>query len=187
MGDFGPAPGSPFAVGTKPYSIAAGDFNGDGIQDLATANYGSNNVTVLLGNGMGGFTPATGSPYAVGSAPQSLAVGDFNGDGIEDLAIANSGSANVTVLLGAVVGHTSQTITFGTPGNVSFGVSPFTIGATASSGLAVSFASATPAVCTVTGATVTIASAGGCSIVASQLGNATYAAADDGSEYYGKS
>ena len=99
-GGFTAATGSPFAVGTSPYLVVVGDFNGDGIQDLAMANGGSNNVTVLLGNGSGGFTAAAGSPFAVGSWPVSLAVGDFNGDGIQDLAIANFGGNNVTVLLG---------------------------------------------------------------------------------------
>jgi hypothetical protein len=177
-GGFTPAPGSPFAIGANPNSVVVGDFNGDGIQDLATANeVGGNNITVLLGNGSGGFTVATGSPFAVGAFPASVAVGDFNGDGIQDLATANNGSSNITVLLGAVAGHISQTITFGTLNSVTYGVSPFTIGATANSGLAVSFASTAPFVCTITGNTVTIVGAGICPIVASQAGNATYAAA----------
>ena len=80
--------------------MAVGDFNGDGIQDLAVANEGTNHVTVLLGNGSGGFTAATGSPFAVGSFPSGVAVGDFNGDGIQDLAAADRTGNNVTVLLG---------------------------------------------------------------------------------------
>jgi uncharacterized repeat protein (TIGR02543 family) len=176
-GGFAAAPGSPFPVGMAPYFVVVGDFNGDGIQDLATANSGSNNVTILLGNGSGGFTAAAGSPYAVGSTPVSLSVGDLNGDGIEDLAVANSGGANVTVLLSFATGQASQTIMFGVQGSVLYGVSPFPIGATSTSGLAVTFASTTPSVCTTSGNTVTIAALGTCSIVASQLGNATYAAA----------
>jgi hypothetical protein len=54
---------------------------------------------VLLGNGTGGFTEAPGSPFRMEKSPWSVAVGDFNGDGKPDLAIANFESNNVTVLL----------------------------------------------------------------------------------------
>ncbi len=71
----------------------------------------------------------------------------------------------------------SQTITFGALNSVVFGAAPFPITATASSGLAVSFASTTTLVCTVSGSTVTVVAAGTCSITASQSGSANYAAA----------
>src|SRR5439155_1151558 len=58
--------GSPVSAGSRPFSVAVGDFNGDGKQDLAVANFGPDNVTILLGNGSGGFSPATGSPFGVG-------------------------------------------------------------------------------------------------------------------------
>jgi uncharacterized protein (TIGR03437 family) len=115
---FTAAPGSPFKVGGNPYSVAVGDFNGDGIKDLVTANTASNNVTVLLGNGSGGFTAAPGSPFAVGTNPESVVVADFNGDGIQDLATANFNSDNVTVLLGN-----------GTGGFTPAPGSPFAVGA----------------------------------------------------------
>ena len=70
-----------------------------------------------------------------------------------------------------------QTISFSSLSNVAYGSSPFAIGATASSGLAVTFASTTPPICTVSGTTVTIVAVGTCSITASQSGNANYAAA----------
>jgi sugar lactone lactonase YvrE len=75
------------------------------------------------------------------------------------------------------VTQASQTIAFGALSNQPFGAAPFTIGATASSGLAVSLASTTPAVCTVSGATVTLAGLGACTIQATQPGNTNYAAA----------
>ena len=53
-------------VGSSPYSVATGDFNGDGKPDLVTANAGSNSVSVLLGNGDGTFQNAVN--YAVGSS-----------------------------------------------------------------------------------------------------------------------
>src|SRR5262249_23678288 len=56
---------------------ASGDFNGDGKLDLAVLTAGPNNVAVLLGNASGGFTSAPGSPFAVGTAPTSIAVPDF--------------------------------------------------------------------------------------------------------------
>jgi hypothetical protein len=56
--------------------VAVGDFNGDGRRDLAVANEGSNNVSVLLGNGDGTFQAARN--FAAGSSPDSVAVGDFH-------------------------------------------------------------------------------------------------------------
>ena len=86
-----------FGAGSFPQSVAVGDFNGDGKFDLAVANSGSNNVSVLLGNGDGSFQAARS--FGAGSTPRSVAVGDFNGDGVQDLAVANSGSNNVSVLI----------------------------------------------------------------------------------------
>jgi hypothetical protein len=85
-----------FDAGTQPWSVAVGDFNGDGKQDLAVANVQSNNVSVLLGKGDGTFLPAVN--YAAGPYANSVAVGDFNGDGKLDLAVA--GVSGVSVLLG---------------------------------------------------------------------------------------
>ena len=122
-GGFTAASGSPFAAGANPYSVAVGDFNGDGKPDLAVANYSSNNVTVLLGNGSGGFTAASGSPFAVGLLPVSVAVGDFNGDGKPDLAVANDADGNVTVLLGN--GSGGFTAASGSP--FAAGANPFSV------------------------------------------------------------
>jgi uncharacterized protein (TIGR03437 family) len=88
-----------------------------------------------------------------------------------------STTATFTVNQAAPGTQVPQTITFGALSNVALGAAPFAISATASSGLAVSFASTTPSVCTVAGNTVTVVSFGTCTIAASQGGNADYLAA----------
>ena len=70
-----------------------------------------------------------------------------------------------------------QTITFDQPANKTLGDAPFVLNATASSELTVSFASDTPTICTVSGATVTLVAVGACTITASQAGNAAFHAA----------
>ncbi|MEW6278092.1 MAG: FG-GAP-like repeat-containing protein, partial [Candidatus Eremiobacterota bacterium] len=87
-GAFAPATGSPVPVGAGPQSLATGDLDGDGRLDLVTANSFSANVTVLLGDGAGGFAPGPGSPLGLGTAPASVAVGDLNADGRSDLVTA---------------------------------------------------------------------------------------------------
>ncbi len=97
-------------------SVAVGDFNGDGKQDLAVANDSSSDVSILLGNGAGSFSAATN--FAVGDDPNTVVVGDFNGDGKQDLALANYLSNNVSILLGDGAGN------FSGPTNFAVGVGP---------------------------------------------------------------
>jgi hypothetical protein len=90
-----------FAAGINPQSVAVGDFRGNGILDLAVADegiYPTGMVSVLLGNGDGSFQAPVS--YAVGADATAVAVGDFNGDGKLDRAVANFGSNTVSVVLG---------------------------------------------------------------------------------------
>ncbi len=87
-------------AGSYPESIAVGDFNKDGIPDMAVANSGDGTVSVLLGNGNGTSRQASGSPISVGAAPWAIAVGDFNGDGNSDLAVADYIGESISILLG---------------------------------------------------------------------------------------
>src|SRR3954469_17285326 len=91
--------GSPYTVGDDPYSLNAADFNGDGRPDVATINGTSSNVSVFLRQAGGGFTQEAGSPIAVGSGPSGAAVGDYNGDGLADLAVSSFVAGDISVLL----------------------------------------------------------------------------------------
>jgi hypothetical protein len=122
-------PAKVYAAGPSPTSVTVGDFNGDGVPDLAVADAGGDSsrysfpvgttVSILLGNGDGTFQPA--QSYAVGNNPMYVAVGDFNGDGKLDLAVANFGSNTVSILLGNGDG------TFMTPQDYAVGSNPLAV------------------------------------------------------------
>lgn len=107
------------ASGTKPKSTAAGDLNGDGIPDLVVANYGSNTVSVLLGNANGTFSAQ--QTIATGTAPDSVALSDVNGDGKADIVVANDQSNSVSVLLGNGNG------TFASQQTFAVGIRPYSV------------------------------------------------------------
>lgn len=99
----------------RPSDIVAVDLDGDGHLDLATANGGSDDVSVLLDDGSGDYTIAESSPHSVGPAPAGLVTGDFNGDGHPDLATANTGVASrddVSVLINAGDGTFEDAVHF---------------------------------------------------------------------------
>jgi sugar lactone lactonase YvrE len=100
----------------EPNVVAAADFNGDGIPDLAVSasNEGQVTLTVLLGNGDGTFR-ATASP-TVGHFPDSIVVADLNGDGIADLAVTSVDDNFVTILLGKGDGTFTSAPNLNTPG-----------------------------------------------------------------------
>jgi len=114
---------SAFGAGTNPDSAAVGDFNGDGKMDLAVANEGSDNVSILLGNGDGTFQAAVN--YGAGTDPDSVAVGDFRGDGKLDLVVANYYSNNVSVLLGNGDGTFQAAVNYGVSAPTSVAVGDF--------------------------------------------------------------
>ncbi len=91
------------AAGSAPRAVAVADLDADGIPDMAVANNASNDVSVLIGLGDGGFAPPVN--YATGgTGPSSVAVGDFNRDGRPDLAVGNKDSDKVSVLINAGAG-----------------------------------------------------------------------------------
>jgi hypothetical protein len=92
-----------YPAGAAGLAIVAADFDGDGITDLALQSHLDGTVSVLLGQGSGGVGDGTfGAPIAstAGLAPTDLATGDFDADGVMDLAVANAGNGLNAVLLG---------------------------------------------------------------------------------------
>jgi hypothetical protein len=89
-------------TGINPTSLAVTDINGggslgDGTPDLVSANAGSFDASVLLGNGDGSFQLP--QDYLAGMGPSAVAVGDFNGDSAQDLVVANATSNTISVML----------------------------------------------------------------------------------------
>lgn len=107
------------SVGNYAIAVTIGDANGDGNNDIATANYVSNDVSVLFGDGSGGFVGPLS--YGVGVNPYSVKIGDLNRDGKPDLVTANLASNDVSVLLGLGSG------VFGPATNYVAGSSPHSI------------------------------------------------------------
>jgi hypothetical protein len=100
-GTFQPAVTYYVLFGVYMASIALADVNGDGKLDILTSNCGYNecsignsggDVGVLLGNGDGTFLQ--GVAYSAGNSPISIAIADMNGDGKQDVVVANWGSSD---------------------------------------------------------------------------------------------
>lgn len=121
-GNFNEAEGSPFPCGDAPFGVAIGDVNADGKQDLAIINSpasttdrtGKNGLTVLLGDGTGKFTTMKGSPYEAGKIPNRVAIGDVNGDGVNDIVTSDNDSDKIYLFLmnknGSVLSSSSITV-----------------------------------------------------------------------------
>jgi hypothetical protein len=112
------SPATNFGVGKGPRSIISADFNSDGKMDLATANYFSDSISVLFGNGLGSFSAP--NFFAVGMRPNSLISADFNSDGKIDIAITNHISNNISILIGDGLGNFLAAVNYPAPSNPSF-------------------------------------------------------------------
>ncbi len=115
-GSLGPAISYSTGAGTVPNQLATADFNSDAKLDVVTANTGTNDVSLLPGNGDGTFQAplkfATGAP--AGSTPKFVATADFTGDGKRDVAAAGSVTASsgfVSVLPGSGDGSFQAAVT----------------------------------------------------------------------------
>ena len=85
---------------SRPLSIVIGHFNNDTYLDIATVNYGTNSIGILLGLSNGRFTSLKTFSTGYDSDPRSLAIGDFNNDSVQDIAVAHFGTSNIGVFIG---------------------------------------------------------------------------------------
>ena len=84
-----------------PFAVELADLDGDARLDVvAASDDGSSLVQIFLGDGRGGFREADGSPFRAGPGAKKIARGDFNGDGVQDVAVTSFQSPEVLVLLG---------------------------------------------------------------------------------------
>jgi hypothetical protein len=111
-----------YHAGQRPYGVITARFTQSGNMDLAVADYLTNQVSILLGNGDGTFQKPL--KFAV-PAPAALAVGDFDSDGNQDLAVVetSTGDGSIAIFLGDGAGHFKLSASYRT------GVAPISVAA----------------------------------------------------------
>lgn len=168
-------------------------INGSKVSEGNSTSYDFSNSRLSIGNDFNGcmtsvrlaksalytsnFTPAAkGSFSSIPDATNVLVALSANNDSMSNIGTAGlmQGTGTITY---EDLPKLSQTITFGSLGNKTLGMSAFALSASSSSGQSVTFTSATSGTCTVSGSTVTLVSAGTCTINADQAGNVDYDAA----------
>lgn len=191
-----PAPAAPAPVAsspaatapaTQPAASAPASTPAPAAQTITFAGPGAQ----TLGTAPAALSASTTSGLAATFASATSAVCTVSGT---TLTLVTAGNCTITANQAGNTGYaaatpvsvtfkvaaaplTAQAITFAQPANQTMGVATPALSANADSGLAVSFASTTPAVCTVSGTTLTLVAAGTCSITATQTGNASFSGA----------
>ena len=106
--------------GYAAWAVAIGDFDGNGMPDLATTDYSNNTVSVFRNKGTAGgaLSFASHKDFTIGNDPQGIAVGDLDGDGLPDIVATNAGDGTLSILRST-----------STPGSISFATTTQATGA----------------------------------------------------------
>ncbi len=166
-----------FPTGNGPYYLPFGDLNGDGKIDLVVPNSADATVSVFRNNStvgtISGTSLAARLDYPVQTQPYGAAIGDLDGDGKPDLVVVNNVSNTISILKNT--SKQFQAITFNSLPTKVYTDAAFSLSATASSSLPITYTSSNASVATVSGNLVTIISAGTTTITASQTGDVIFA------------
>ena len=118
-----------FITGTLPTSVVIGDLDGDGKPDLAVTNDFSNTLSVFRNTSAGGsISFAAKVDFATGANPMSVAIGDLDGDGKPDLAVANSGATTVSVYHNTATSGSIDAASFAAKVDFTTGTSAYSVG-----------------------------------------------------------
>ncbi|WP_449446123.1 IPT/TIG domain-containing protein [Thermomonas brevis] len=172
-------------VATPPAPIAADrsgvpvPFNSPGVAIDLSASITGVHTSLAVAS-----APAHGTTSVAGDVVTYTPANNYAGADSFTYTATGPGGTSATATVGVQVAKGTQTIAFANPGPQVYGTSA-TLSATASSGLTVSFSSATPAVCTVTSAgALSLVGTGACTIDANQAGDASYEPAPQVSESF---
>jgi len=116
-------------VGSEPRDMVSGDWNNDGLIDVATANQAAHTVSILFGDAQEVFLSNPAEPEVIaGNAPGALRIEDFNNDGVVDLAVANTGSDTLSIFQGKGLGQFQEADKFDIGGGFSAYSSSLVVG-----------------------------------------------------------
>lgn len=113
-----------YGTNTQPYDVTVADLRGTGVKDIIVTNSGSANMSVFLGDGDGTFDGTARADYVTGTTPTGVVVGNFDGVGLDDIAVTNSGSNTVSIFLSNGVGTFAAKVDYATgnePRNIAVG------------------------------------------------------------------
>ena len=120
-----------FTTGTFPYSVAIGDIDGDGKPDLVVANRGSNTVSIYRNTSSSGSISSSSFSakvdFTTGASPFSVAIGDIDGDGKPDLAVANLGSNTISVFRNTSSSGSISSSSFSANVDFATGINPYSV------------------------------------------------------------